>query len=84
MSTTKRCVVVEVFNVTPQQRVSERMLEEIVAVEHIIPPERWVCGTQSRFDREKVDRCSLEVLVACCRPQECQCPMAKFVVVSSF
>ena len=57
--------VVEMFKVTPQERVSERMGEEIMA-------ERWKCGAQSRFDREEEDRCTLEVLVACNRPQECQ------------
>ena len=32
---------VEVLKVTPQERVSERMGEELVAVEHIILPELW-------------------------------------------
>ena len=47
--------------------MSERTGEEIVAVEHIVPPERWKCGAQWRFDREEVDRCTLEVFVACNR-----------------
>ena len=37
---------------------------------HIILPERWKCGAQSRSDREEVDRCTLEVLLAYNRPQE--------------
>ena len=38
-------------------------------------PEWWKCGAQSRFGREEVDRCILEVLVVFNRPQECHLPI---------
>ena len=47
------------------------MKELNLAVVYIILPECWNCGAQSMIEGEEVDWCTLEVFVACNRPQEC-------------